>query len=90
MSTGVQSDNDPIDFDIADLTEGARLEEEGLFARDVNGQLIRCRKGDREPTGRRRYADDQRESELRSKKRFRQPTARAASSTTPRGCLFRD
>ncbi len=37
-------ESDRVSFDVVDLVEGVRPDEEGLFARDVDGQLIRVEK----------------------------------------------
>ena len=41
MSTGSESNTTGVNFDVIDLVEDVRPDDEGLFARDVDGQLIR-------------------------------------------------
>lgn len=41
MSTAPESGNETVDFDLGELTVDAGREDEGLFSRDVDGQLIR-------------------------------------------------
>ncbi|QDT04196.1 NADP-reducing hydrogenase subunit HndC [Rubripirellula lacrimiformis] len=41
MSNASDPSDKPVSFDVTDLVEGTRPDDEGLFARDVDGQLIR-------------------------------------------------
>ena len=41
MSTGSDPNTSGVNFDVIDLVEDVRPDDEGLFARDVDGQLIR-------------------------------------------------